>query len=318
MNGAAMSRIVLILCLALGAPSSLASTFLLTGALDDGAAVADGLFTFDFAILAADDQVAWSERQENVIVTTGVFAVDVGAATPLPPGLPATARLRVTIDDDVLPAFPLTDLLVATHVTHADVAVRAATADQMGDVTAATAVRVAALAAADGPTAPFAAVTTSADVKDGDDGVDVLSAGAGLTLGDRRLSVVSPTAGDRFAAGSIDGARFAAGTVASGKLATSSVTGVKVGTNLVRSTLQADPGEAQIAGRDLFEASSTGCVQVGLTTLSVCNTETCDTGQRNGFGVPILGRRACVDDGSCSIVNPSTCANTRVGLLVAP
>jgi hypothetical protein len=295
------------------APAAAANTFLLTGALDDGAAPANGLFTFELAIVGADDAVLWQEQQDNVVVADGVFAIDVGAASALPASVPAPARLRVTIDEDELPAFPLTSLVQADRVSLADQANTSATATRIGVVAAADAVRTSALAAAGGPTAPFTAVTgLPTGVADGDQGTDVTSAGSGLTLGDRRLSVVSPTSADRFVTGAIDGSRFGGGTITDAKVALNAVTGAKFpNLNLRRTRFTANPGEAQMAGRDVF-ADANGCVtSSGLTTRSSCASRSCT----DQFGVS--GRVGC-DGTGCARLNPTTCSNLSLGVLVAP
>lgn len=313
-----MKRIMLVILATLTASAASANTFLLTGALDDGAAPANGLFTFQLAIVGANDAVLWQEQQDNVVVADGVFAIDVGAATALPASVPAPARLRVTIDDDELPAFPLTSLVQADRVSLADQANTSPTATRIGDVTAAAAVRTSALAAAGGPTAPFSAVSgLPAGVADGDQGTDVTSAGAGLTLGDRTLSVVTPTTADRFATGAIAGNRFGTGVITDTKVANNAVTGARVGADLTRADLTAVVGEAQIAGRAIFSATATGCDGAPfLSTGATCATTAC-TATSLMTGLPVPGHLSC-DASNCGQFNPTTCNNTRLGVLVAP
>ena len=151
---------------------------------------------------------------------------------------------------------------------------------------------------------------------DGDDGVDVTAAGQGLTLGDRRLSVVVSTNADRFQSGAIAGSRFATAAITDVKVANNAVTGAKVGADLTRADLAAAPGEAQIAGRALFNASAAGCTQSGLTTRDTCPTAVCEA--FNPFlGINVPGRLSC-DGDFCGQLNATTCPNTRIGLLVAP
>jgi len=311
-----MNRIVLVILATLTASAAGANTFLLTGALDDGAAPANGLFTFELAIVGANDAVLWQEQQNNVVVADGVFAIDVGAATALPASVPAPARLRVTIDDDELPAFSLTSLVQADKVSLADQANTSPTAARIGTVVAAAAVRTSALAAAGGPTAPFTAVTgLPAGVADGDQGTDVTAAAAGLTLGDRTLSVVTPTTADRFATGAIAGNRFGAGAITDAKVANNAVTGAKVGADLSRADLATDVGEAQVAGRAIFRATAVGCDQAPfLSTSSTCAPRTCPITLPNG--IIVNGRVGC-DGTGCSQFGP-TCNNSRLGVLVAP
>jgi hypothetical protein len=311
-----MNRITLVILATLTASAAHANTFLLTGALDDGAAPANGLFTFELAMVGADDAVLWAEQQDNVVVVDGVFAIDVGAAIPLPAGVPAPARLRVSIEGDELPAFLLTSLVQADRVSVADQAATSPTATQMGTVTAANAVRTSALATAGGPTAPFAAVSgLPAGVADGDQGTDVTSAGAGLTLGDRTLSVVTPTAADRFAAGAIAGTRFGTGAITDAKVATNAVTGAKVGADLSRADLSAVVGEAKVAGKAIFSATAAGCDGTPfLSTRSSCDTRTCPFTLPNG--IEINGRVGC--DGTGCGQFATTCVNSRLGVLVTP
>jgi hypothetical protein len=196
-------------------------------------------------------------------------------------------------------------------------AITAVTAETLQDVSAAEAVRRSALAAPGGPAFPFTAITgLPAGVANGDDGVDVTTAGQGLTLGDRRLSVVAGTNGDRFQAGAIAGSRFAAGAITDVKVANNAVTGAKVGTDLRRADLAAAPGEAQVAGRALFNATADGCTQSGFTTNPTCPTAVCEA--FNPFiGANVPGRLSC-DGEFCGQLNATTCPNTRIGLLVAP
>lgn len=312
-----MMRLLLLLALVSGfvAQPARANTFLLTGTLFDGEGPADGLFTFELALIEADDQpvVAWQETQENVVVVGGVFAIDAGAVEPIGPVfVNGRVSLQVTIDGEVLDAFPLATFVRVDRAGVALNALTAATAATLQDVSPAEAVRRSALAAPGGPTFPFAAITgLPAGVADGDDGVDVTAAGQGLTLGDRRLSVVVGTNGDRFQSGAIAGSRFSAGAITDVKVANNAVTGAKVGADLTRADLAAPPGEAQVSGRALFNATADGCDQQGFTTSATCPTRSCV----DGFGVP--GRVGC-DGTGCARLNPSTCPNTRIGLLVAP
>jgi hypothetical protein len=304
-----------IFCLA--GTSARAGTFLLTGGLDDGGVPASGVLSFELALIDDADVVLWQEQQENVVVVAGVFAVDVGAAQPLPPGLPATARLRVTIEGDALPAFPLTRLGLVDRASTADRSSIVRTAGRVAGVTAGEVVRVSDVAVGGGPTAPFAAVTGLPDgVANGDDGTDVQAAVAGLSLVGRELSVASSISGDRFAAGVISGGRFVNDTVPTQRVAAGAVTGVKVAGDLTRTNLAGDIGEAQVAGRSVF-TNAAGCAGGGITTASTCAAESCLTGAIVN-GLPVIGRRPCDGSDACSNANPTTCSNARVGRLVAP
>lgn len=316
-----MNRFVALCCLVVGlARPAHADTFLFTGALLDGDAPADGLFTFELAIFGRVEPTTllWSEVQQNVVVVDGVFAIDVGAIDPVPASLDDRGFLEVTIDGDVLERLPL---LSVVRVEEANVAQSsdaiAPTADSVGGVGPDEAVRRSVLAAPGGPGFPFSAITgLPAGVADGDDGVDVTTAGQGLTLGSRRLSVVVGINGDRFQSGAIAGGRFAAGAITDGKVANNAVTGAKVGGDLTRADLAAAAGEAQVAGRVLFNATADGCDEQGFTVNPTCPARTC-TATSPISGLPVQGRFSC-DGTNCAQLNPTTCTNTRIGLLVAP
>lgn len=298
-----------------------AQTFLLSGGLDDNGVPADGLFAFEFALLSQDDDVLWTESQPSVVVATGFFAVEVGAATPLPATAPPNARLQVTVGEDVLPAFPLARFLRANQVALAGRVPSAPVTDDLNGIAAAEVVTRTALATAGGAIVPFDSLSgIDESVRDGDDGVDVTNPIDGLALGNGTLSVVSVT-GDRFAANSINGGRIPDGTLAASKVAANAVTGAKVGNDLTRADLSADIGEAQVAGIDVFQVSANGCVELDnkLSTAATCPTQTCTfQSQINGQPVTLVGRRSCADAEACSSFNPTACPNTRVGKLVAP
>jgi hypothetical protein len=317
-----MTRLLPVLSLmGLLAMPAQANTFLLTGSLADGDAPADGLFTFELSIFGRVDPTVevWTETQQNVVVVDGVFAIDVGAVEPLPASLDDRGFLQVTIDGDVLEGLPLPAVVRVEQAAVAQASDGVAqTAETLDGVGPDDVVRRSALAAPGGPGFPFSAITgLPAGVADGDDGVDVTVAGQGLTLGDRRLSVVVGINGDRFASGAIAGSRFAAGAITDVKVANNAVTGAKVGADLTRADLAAAPGEAQIAGRALFNASAAGCDQRGFTTNATCPARVCTAGTNPVNGLPINGRVGC-DGTGCAQFNPTTCTNTRIGLLVAP
>jgi hypothetical protein len=306
------------LVVALASEPVWAQSFLLTGELDDGDAPASGLFTFDLSIEDDADppNVLWRESQPNIVVVAGVFAVEVGVHEPLTGDFDARAVLRVTIDGDVLPPIPLASFARVTRAAIADVADTAPSADRLGELAPSDAVRRSALAAPGGPTFPFAAITgLPSGVQNGDDGTDVVAAGQGLSISDRRLSV-SVVNGNRFLPGAIAGGAFPTGSIEGTKLADGTVTGTKVASDLRRADLAAAVGEAQVAGRVIFQITAPGCVETGLSTRSTCTARPCDT-PHPFIGVVVQGATGC-DGTGCGLLNPTTCANNRLGLLVTP
>ena len=298
-----------------------AQTFLLTGELDDDGAPADGLFAFDFALLNDADAVIWSEQQPSVVVAQGSFAVDVGAATPLPSVAPLSARLQVTVGEDVLPPFPLARFLSVNRAARAQRALTSPRTVALAGVTEGEVVTRTDLATAGSALVPFTNVSgLGDDVRDGDDGVDVTNPVDGLALGGGALSVASVN-GDRFGANTIDGGRLPDSSLAASKLGQGVVTGAKVGSDLTRGDLAADITLAEIAGQDIFRVVSVGCEDLvnKLSTQPTCATTICTfQSSINGQPVTLVGRRACGDATACSSFNPTACTNSLIGKLVAP
>ncbi len=293
----------------LASAPSRSQSFLLTGELDDGDTPADGLFTFDFSIedTAEPSTVRWRESHPNVVVIGGAFAVEVGASEPLRGVFDARSMLRVTIDGDVLEPVALATLAQVTRAAVAEVAETAPSASRLGSLTAADAIRRSALATPGGSRVPWTALTGLPNgVFDDDDDTEVLAAEQGLTMSDRHLAVVAVN-GDRFQVGAISGNAFPTGSIDESKVADGAVTGIKVSNStLRRADLTEDIGEKQVKGTHLFQVTAVGCVETGLSTRSTCRARTC----AGGF--------IRCDGANCSTVNPATCANTHLGVLVAP
>ncbi len=288
-----------------------AQTFLLTGELDDGDSPASGVFTVQFELLNEAGTVVWSETQAAVVVVGGVFAVDVGALEVLPADVSAAATLQVTVNEDRLAPFPLTRLVSAERTDLARVADSANDAAALDGHPLAELVQRAAVAVAGGPVVPFASISqVPADIADGDQGVDVRSAGNGLAFANRTLSLAS-VSGTRFAVGAIAGTQL--GGIDGTRIAPAAVTGAKVGADLTQADLSQGIRNQQVSGKALFRVSAANCKQAAdsLMTRSTCDAQTCVVPNQ------ILAGRVGCNDSTCSLFNPSTCTNASAFFLVA-
>ena len=283
--------VILVLIAAFAAPIVHAQTFAFAGHLDDGDRPADGLFTFELSLLNDADVVLWSEQQDNVIVAAGVFALEVGASTPLPASLPGRARLAIVVDDDALAPMPLAQLLSVTRAVRATTATSATSATSVGGVTAAAAATREALSAAGGPPVAFGNVTgVPATVLDGDSGVDVTSTSADLSISARTLNIAT-VAGTRLATGAVDGAGTGAGSTTSAVVADGAVTGAKIADGtLTRSRISGALGVRELKTAEVFIIDP-ACNQAGeLTTTKTCSGRGCDRGPLFGAGRLVCGQ----------------------------
>ncbi len=306
--------------LSLASVPASAQTFLLTGAIDDGGAPASGILTFALELRDDDGSALWQETQANVVVIEGAFALDVGAAEPLPSAIPATATLTVIIEDDELDPLPLATLLRAARAARAPSADTSPTTRQLGTVGPDDVVTREALATAGGATVPVSGVADMpADVLDGDNGAVVSSAGTELDLEpDGTLALEALVSGVALAGNSV--VQFGSGSIQSAKVAANAITGAKVAANaLTRADLAADIGVSQVSTTRIFRVNTTSCSEPDdtLTTQATCAALLCDTGNVGPGGFPVFGRLSC-SDGTCGGLNASTCANSDAGFLVAP
>ena len=266
-----MKRFVVSLLLA--ASPVAAQSFLLAGHLDDGDAPASGSFAVSLALTDGADTL-WTEEQTGVIVVDGVFAIDVGAAEPLPLSVPGRARLTVVIDGDALPPMPLSRLLRADRAVRADLADAADSADVVAGVDAAGAVTVSGLLLAGEAPVPFSALTgVPAGVADGDQGTDVTPAvGSGISLTSRTLAIQSVN-GSRFATGALAGSSLASSSITGAEIANGAVTGAKIADGTMPpNRLTGRFTEREVKGRVVFRVTEETCVEpIGtLTTQSTC------------------------------------------------
>lgn len=276
-----MKKTIMLLVALLSTAAS-AQTFPFAGALDDGDGVADGLFTFELALLAPDASVLWTEQQANVVVVDGIFALDVGASTPLPTTIPGRARLSITVDGDALPPVPLARFLTVTRAALAATADTAVSANSLAGRAPADVATREALAASGGPPVAFANITGLATtVADGDQGTDVTSTSADFAISGPALSVATVN-GSRLAANSVTAANITA--VGTNSVADGAVTGAKVldGT-MTRSRFDAGMGAREIKTKRIFVRPG-GCDQPGdLTEASTCLPRSCTpSGGGNG------------------------------------
>ncbi len=318
-----MKRVLTIFAVISGLAStpSVAQTFLLTGSLDDGDAPASGLLTFALEIHDTVGVSLWQETQSNVVVVGGVFALDVGAAEPLPPAIPASSTLTITVEDDELEALPLAKLLRVARSARTPVADESPSARRVGGVVADDVVTREALSTPGGASVPVSGVADMpADVLDGDNGAVVVAAGDNVTLSpDGTLALASSIPGSALANNSVN--QFGTGVIQSAKVAVGAVTGAKVAANtLTRSDLSSDITASKVSGISVFRVGTNSCSEPSgtLMTVSSCAALVCDTGQTLPNGVPLFGRLSCNDSTNCSTFGASTCANTNVGKLVAP
>ncbi len=255
--------------------SAAAQTFPFAGALDDGDRPADGLFTFELSLLGPADVVLWSEEQVNVVVADGVFAIDVGANTPLPPTIVGTARLAVTIDGDALPPVPLARMVAANRVARATASTTASTTSLLGGRSAADVVTRESLIAVGGQPVAFANITgVPASVLDGDQGTDVTATSVDFAISARTLSLATVN-GSRLAQSAVNGM---SGTLNSGQVADGAVTGAKVADgSLGRAQLEADLTAREVKTANVFLVPA-GCEFPGrFTTASSCLRRSCTT-----------------------------------------
>jgi len=277
-----MRKPIIMLLAALLSATASAQTFPFAGALDDGDRVADGLFTFELALLGPDASVLWTEEQANVVVVDGVFALDVGASTPLPATIPGRARLAITVDGDALPPVPLARLLSVTRAAVAATAETSASTNRLADRAPDEVATREALANGGGPPLAFANITGLAStVADGDQGTDVTSTSTDFAISGPALSIATVN-GSRLAPGSVTAANISA--VGTASVADGAVTGEKVldGT-MTRSRFDAGMGAREIKTTRIFVRPA-GCDQGGdLTEASSCLRRSCTpSGGGNG------------------------------------
>lgn len=295
-----------------------AQTFLLTGVVDgvDGP-VAAGPLSFSFELVDGD-AVVWTEEQAAVDVVGGVFAVDVGSAAPLPSSVPATARLRITVDGDALPTVSLAHLARAARAARAATTPHATETERVQGHVAADFVRPDALAVPGGPFVGFDHVIgVPPALADGDDGAVVASTAGGVVLDGAGRLALANVPGDRLADGSVTGARLQNSAVGTRHVVDGTITGSHVSDgSLGRAQLDADLTAREVRTREVFRVDDVACSDtIGtLTTASSCAPPSCVV---NGL---LVGRFVC-GTSTCERpvrLPPPTCANTPVGSLVSP
>lgn len=306
----------LALALLLASPSW-AAGFSFAGELRDGDRALDGTIDLELALYADADggTPLWGETQGGVVVVAGVFALDVGSATPLPPELAAHSSLylQLTVDDDELA--PRVALAALPLVGRARVAANGAAADDALAVNGIDGSDLATLAAL--TTVGDAAIVWGnltnlpAGVADGDHGTP-FSVGGGLELAGGALSIADGALGtSSFAAGSIAAADLAF-TISTAKLADGAVTGASVadgsltGADVATDALTASRFVGTVR---LYRVAQVGCAE----PLGMLMTEATCTPAQTCAGRSFY---SCTT-GGCETHEPlHNCTNTAVGSLL--
>jgi hypothetical protein len=299
-----MMRALIVLALA-ASSAAMAQTFPFAGVLETADGPVDGLVDIQLSIVDSADASLWTETQSGVVVVDGVFAIDVGAATALPPSLPASAQLALTIDDDALRPIPLARLIQASGAVTAARATSAATANTLAGVGAADVATRSALAGPGGPAVSFANIAgVQASVLDGDQGTEVRETSGDLSVSQRRLDLAN-VSGTRLASGSVNGSRLVAGSA-------------QVADNAITTAKLADRGMT----RSNF-AEAVTAREVKTVAIFVQQHAACGSGFTTGACVPATcaaGKQTECDGTGCSSPAPLAlrqCLNTtKVGELV--
>ncbi|MCC7109118.1 MAG: hypothetical protein IT382_07515 [Deltaproteobacteria bacterium] len=302
--------------LGLAAPAA-ANGFSFAGELHDGAQPFNGSADFELALydVATGGAPLWSESQSGVQVVGGVFALDVGSESPLPPSVARTLGLylEVVVEGDALaPRARLGAVPVAERAVVAGSVDQADDALALGEQAAEELATLAALQTLGGASVAWGNLSgLPAGVDDGMDNGTAFTTGAGLVLNAGQLSLANDgVQASHLASGAVTSAKLAAGAVGTTQLADGAVQSTDVADGSVGGFDVANDaiGTAQLAGTlRVYQVQYTGCLQPFGTMMS---SSSCTA----GGSCPVGYSWDCLSS-SCVGAFGGNCSNASVGRL---
>lgn len=301
--------------LGLAAPA-MANGFSFSGELFDGSQPFNGSADFELALYdaATGGTPMWSENQSGVVVVGGVFALDVGSESPLPPAVARTLGLylEVVVEGDALaPRARLGQVPVAERATVTGYVELADDALALGERAAEELATLAALQTLGGASVAWGNLSgLPSGVDDGVDNGTAFTTGTGVALASGQLSLATDgVQAGHLASGAVTSAKLAAGAVGTTQLADGAVPSADVADGSITSADLGDAsiGTAQLAGTiQIYRVQYSGCLQAVGALMS---TSTCSPA--SGGCLP-PATWDC-QDSTCN--THATCANVAVGRL---
>lgn len=311
-----LTRLPILALVGVAVPAA-ANGFSFAGELYDGSQPFNGSADFELALYdaATGGTPMWSENQSGVVVVGGVFAVDVGSESPLPPAVARTLGLylEVVVEGDALaPRARLGQVPVAERATVAGYVDLADDALALGERAAEELATLAALQTLGGASVAWGNLSgLPSGVDDGVDNGTAFTAGTGVALASGQLSLANDgVQASHLSSGAVTSAKLAAGAVGATQLADGAVQSADVADGSVGGMDLANDaiGTAQLSGTlRVYQVQYTGCLQPYGTMMS---SSTCTA----GGSCPVGFSWDCVSS-SCLTGFGGNCSNTSVGRL---
>lgn len=293
-----------------------ASGFSFAGELRDGTVPFEGSADFELALYdrAEGGSALWSETQGGVLVVGGVFALDVGSVTDIPPAVAQTLGLflEIVVEGDALaPRVVLGQVPVAERAQVAGFVNDADDALTLGGFGADELATTAALQTLGQASVAWGNLSgLPSGVADGDTGTP-FTPGSGIALTSGQLSLANDgVQASHLAAGAVGSVDLAVASVGNTQLADASVASADVEDGSIGSADFADATvtEAKLAGTaSLYRVQYAGCAQEVGALLTTAN---CTVG--GSCSLPFAWD---CENATCGSPRSGSCANVFVGKL---